>query len=107
MTDNISFSYIGCSKEDFANEVSFNEEQFSEKLSTLYQLHIQIDRIEVTIHHTKGEAERPYAVTIDVVAPSVQENKVTEHGKDLAGTTRAAIDTVIQLFRKHKDKQGH
>jgi ribosome-associated translation inhibitor RaiA len=106
MDAQIIFSYVGCTKEDFVNEVSYNEEQFSEKLATLYQLNIQIDRIEVTIHHSKGEAETPFAVTVDVVAPTVNENKVTEHGKDLAGTTRKAIDTTIQLFRKHKDKHS-
>jgi hypothetical protein len=107
MEENIIFSYIGCSREDFSKEVSYDEAVFSEKLASIYKLHIQVDRIEITIHHDKGAADEPFGVTIDVVAPEVAENKVVEHGKDLAGTTRTAVDKVIQLFRKHKDKQVH
>ena len=107
MQENIIFSYIGCSKEDFLKEVSYDEEIFTDKLSSLYKLHIQIDRIEVTVHHSKGESEQPYSVVVDVVAPAVTENKVTAHGKDIAGTTRVAIDKAIQLLHKFKDKQSH
>jgi ribosome-associated translation inhibitor RaiA len=107
MQENIIFSYIGCSKEDFSKEVSYDETIFTEKLSTLYKLSIQIDRIEVTVHCSKGESEQPYSVTVDVVAPAVKENKAVAHGKDVAGTTRAAIDKVTQLLHKHKDKLSH
>ena len=105
--NNITFSYIGCTRETFVSEVSFDEVTFTEKLSTIFDLNIQIDRVEVTFHHDKGKADELFACTVDVVAPAVKENKVTEHGKDMAGTTRAAIDKIIHLFRKHKDKHSH
>lgn len=107
MQENIIFSYIGCSKEDFSKEVSYDEAIFADKLSALYKLHVQIDRIEVTVHFSKGESDQPYSVTVDVVAPAVNENKAVAHGKDVAGTTRTAIDKVTQLLHKYKDKKGH
>jgi ribosome-associated translation inhibitor RaiA len=107
MNDNIIFSYIGCSKEDFSKEVRYDEAIFSEKLATLFKLHIQIERIEVTVHHHKGESDQPFSVTVDAIAPSITNHKVVEHGKDLAGTTRTAIDTLVQMLRKQKDKQDH
>jgi ribosome-associated translation inhibitor RaiA len=107
MEENIIFSYIGCSREDFSKEVSYDETIFTEKLSTLYKLHIQIDRIEVTVHYSKGESDQPYTVTVDVVAPALNESTASVHGKDVAGTTRTAIDKVTHLLHKYKDKQDH
>jgi ribosome-associated translation inhibitor RaiA len=106
MEENIIFSYIGCSKEDFAKEVSYDENIFANKLASLFKLQVQIDRIEVTVHNSKGESDQPYTVTVDVVAPEVNNHNATAHGKDVAGTTRAAIDTAIELIHKHKDKHN-
>ncbi len=103
----IIYHYAGCKPEDFEHEVSFDETVFTEKLNEIFKLNIQIDRIEVTFHHDIAQGAEPYSCTVDVVAPSVADNKATTHGKDIASTTRKAIDTALQLFRKYKDKHTH
>jgi ribosome-associated translation inhibitor RaiA len=107
MENHIIFRYAGCSKEDFANEVSFDEEVFKEKLQEAFKLHLHIDRIEVTFHIDTSIPGMSNVCTVDVVAPAVENNKVTEKGKDMAATTRKAIDTALQLLRKYKDKHLH
>jgi ribosome-associated translation inhibitor RaiA len=107
MENQIIFRYVACSKEDFANEISFDESIFETKLAEAFKLHIQIDRIEVTFHHDTSIPESPFICTVDVVAPDVKDNKVTEKGREMASATRKAIDTTMQLLRKHKDKHTH
>jgi hypothetical protein len=106
MSERIIFRYVGCELADFQNEASFDEEVFRTTLEKAFQMNIHIDRIEVTFHHDP-EQIAPYTTIVDMVAPGIDHNKVTQQGKDIAGTTRTAIDTAIQILRKYKDRHTH
>jgi hypothetical protein len=105
MENEIIFKYAHCTKEDFQKEVSFNEEEFTNKLSEAFDLDMQIDRIEVTFHQHGGQGTDRFEVSILVISPELKNFDVIEKGSDTAGTTRAAIEKTIQMLRKENDKK--
>ncbi len=105
MDNEIIFKYAHCTKDDFEKEVSFNEEDFASKLSEVFDLDMQIDRVEVTFHQHDGQETEKFEVSILVVSPELNNFDVIEKGTDTAGTTRAAIEKTIQLLRKENGKK--
>ena len=96
---NISYTYRHCSKEDFANEVSFNEEVFSKKLSEVFELDVQIDRIDVIFELDKGQSNNNFKTTINIVSPKLG-NTYEEKGEDEAKVARSAIDKAVSDIHK-------
>ena len=102
---NVTYTYRHCSREDFENEVSFNEEAFTTKLSELYELDAQIDRVDVTFELDKGQSNNKFKTTVNVVSPKLGHTH-TEQGDDEAKVARAAIDRAVADVQK-KNNQLH
>ena len=90
----INFTYRHCSKDDFANEVSFDEAIFRTKLSELFELDAQIDRIDVTFELDKGQANQNFTTTVNIVSPTLGHTH-SEKGENQAKVARTAIDRAV------------
>lgn len=104
---NITYTYRHCEKTDFENEVSFNETVFSKKLSELFELDAQIDRIDVVFELDKGQASNKFKTTVNVVSPKLGHTHF-EQGDDEAKVARTAIDrAVADVQKKNNQLQEH
>ncbi len=107
MNNKIHYTYMHCSKEDFENEVSFDEAVFSKKLGELFELDLQIDRIDVVFDLEKGQSSNPFKCTVNVVSPKAGLTH-SESGEDVAKVARASIDKVVmELHDKNKQLHSH
>lgn len=100
---NINYTYRHCSKEDFANEVSFDEKVFSEKLSEAFELENNVERIDVVFEIDKGQSNNKFSTTINVVSPKLGMT-IVEKGEDEAKIARLAVDKTIQEIHKLNNK---
>ena len=105
IANHITYAYRHCSKDDFENEVSFNEEAFSKKLSEIYELDAQVDRIDVTFELDEGQSSNKFKTSVNVVSPKLGHTH-TEKGDDVAKVARAAIDRAVADVQK-KNNQLH
>jgi hypothetical protein len=103
----VNYTYRHCSKDDFSNEVSFDETVFAEKLGELNELDAQIDRIEVIFELEKGQANDKFTTTVNVISPTLGHTH-SEKGDDVAKVARTAIDkTVTDIQSKNNRLHDH
>jgi hypothetical protein len=104
---NINFTYRHCTKEDLANEVSFDEAIFTSKLNELEALNNEINHIDVIFELDAGQASDKFKTTVNVVSPKLGHTHL-EKGDDYAKVARTAIDRTIQdLHKKNQQLTDH
>lgn len=107
MNNKIHYTYIHCTKDDLKKEVSFSEDDFSDKLQKLFEQDLLINQIDIKIIYEKGQANENYTCTINVDAPKAGMT-YTEKGEDAAKVTRSAVEKVImEIHGKNKQIHSH
>ncbi|GAB4146627.1 MAG: hypothetical protein OHK0017_07340 [Patescibacteria group bacterium] len=105
MSENIHFIYNHCTPDDFKNDMSFAEDNFSQVLEECFQLNSGISHIEVFFDFNPGQSTEKFSCAVNVNVPKSQDIYVKNASENnYAQTVLNVCTKVVNLLRENKDK---
>ena len=99
----ITYTYLHCSAEDFAHEVSFSEEEFNKQIAQIFSTNLPIDRVELEFV-LQDKKTGHFLVIIRVQSPKFNFHHKEEAYSNYASAVRKAIKKAVEFARSEKEK---
>lgn len=100
---NITYTYQDCNKEDFSNDVSFSEDNFSEKLSKVFELSLGVERVEVVVEKDNSKMTVKVHGIVDGKASVIVDK--SGQSSDASKVARDAINTFVAQAQNENNKK--
>ena len=98
----ITYTYKQCEKQELEKNADFREELFDAKLIKLESTSVTVERVDV-VFEMNGHHEFHTQIEVHIPGPNI---KVIEkgQGEEPSKIVHAAINSAIDIFRKHKEE---
>ncbi len=101
---NIIYTYTHCSKEDFAHEVNFREDDFSAEIQKIFETSIPISKVLVEfILEDKASGGR-FTVSLKLESPKIKFEHQEQAYDNYALSVHKAIKKALEFVRSEKEK---
>ena len=99
----VTYTYLHCSSDDFAHEVSFSEDDFNRHIGEIFNTSLPIDRVELEFN-LQDKKTGHFVVTIRLLSPGLNFHHQEETYGNYSSAVHKAINKAIDFVRSKKDK---
>lgn len=102
--DKIHYTYKHCTPENFKNDISFNEEEFTKELEKCFDTKVKVNKIDVEFIMEDGRSTNQFTCVIRISSPVVNHKIIEKSTDHHSRAVHGAIRKAVALVREEKDK---